>query len=404
MRIALIYSAYPPLEEVRQGDGGADYCRILARHLAARGHEIHVVTEGGGCHLLPGGTDTQAEGGITVHRVIRDWGPWAALNGQYQRLQSVLQETGPDVILVVFPGGGLGCRYILPALVPAMRPVRPVVTSLFTFLPARKPAYAPLFLAASAFLYSQSRLILFESMFQLKLMRLAFPFLARRCSFMPTGSTMELRHKYAAGNTREACARIGLDPGKRYLAFLGVLRRNKNVELFLAAARQVIAHNPDVSLLFLGGKSRQDLTSRYQRRILRLIDDLGLENAVYFTGYLDEERFNQFLLASELCVLPFDERLGRSTLFLAMSAGLPIVTIARSAHMFLRHGESGFLVRSFDEQSLAAAIEQVLHDPGLRERLSRGALAAAEQVSWDQLARKWAELMQTVLVPRGCLA
>src|SRR5712692_240093 len=244
MRIALIYSAYPPLEEVRQGDGGADYCRILARHLAARGHEIHVITEGGGCHLLPGGTDTQAEGGITVHRVIRDWGPWAALNGQYQRLQSVLQETGPDVILVVFPGGGLGCRYILPALVPAMRPVRPVVTSLFTFLPARKPAYAPLFLAASAFLYSQSRLILFESMTKIKLRRLAFPFLARRCFFMPTGSTMELRHKYAAGNTREVCARIGLDPGKRHLAFLGVLRRNKNVELFLAAARQVIAHIP----------------------------------------------------------------------------------------------------------------------------------------------------------------
>ncbi|HEV2717149.1 MAG TPA: glycosyltransferase family 4 protein [Terriglobales bacterium] len=403
MRIALVYSAYPPLEAWQRGDGGADYCRVLATHLAEEGHEMHVIT---GC--APGAAENteQPQPGleVIVHRAIRDWSPSGLLNGQYRRLSNALREVAPHVTLLIFPGGGLGCGYLLPALIPSMEPGRPVVTSLFTFLPARKPVYAPLFLAASAYLYSRSRLILFESMAQLKRMQRIFPSLAPRCEFMPTGCTMEIQEHYDAGRMRERRRRVGLDPGKRYLAFLGQMRRNKHPQLFLEAAQQVRARHGDLQILFIGGSGREALRSRFERRILRLIDDTGMADAVHFTGYTDEQRFNQFLLACDMCVLPFDERLGRSTLFVAMSAGMPMVTIARDDHMFLRHRESGYLVRSFQASDLAAGMEDVLTEPGLRERLSQGALAASEQVSWKRLARRWTDLMSAAASEHACPA
>ena len=54
-------------------------------------------------------------------------------------------------------------------------------------------------------------------------------------------------------------------------------------------------------------------------------------------------------------------------------------------------GRSGVLVDSHGAEDWADALARLVHDPELRERLARGALAQAAQFSWDATAEQTLE-------------
>jgi len=63
----------------------------------------------------------------------------------------------------------------------------------------------------------------------------------------------------------------------------------------------------------------------------------------------------------------------------AMACGCPVVAATTGgAPEAVLHGESGLLVNPGDVEETAAALDRVLGDPALRERLSRGARRRAE--------------------------
>ena len=63
----------------------------------------------------------------------------------------------------------------------------------------------------------------------------------------------------------------------------------------------------------------------------------------------------------------------------------------------LRDGEHCRLVPPGDADLLAAATEDLLRDPALRERLGRGAAALAGLFSWDVIAQRTAAFYQEVV-------
>src|SRR3712207_2115874 len=66
----------------------------------------------------------------------------------------------------------------------------------------------------------------------------------------------------------------------------------------------------------------------------------------------------------------------------AMSTGLPVVcTDADGNRDFCRDGEN-CLMPDATPQAVSAAIQRVLDDPALRERLAAGGLATAQEYDW----------------------
>jgi glycosyltransferase involved in cell wall biosynthesis len=83
----------------------------------------------------------------------------------------------------------------------------------------------------------------------------------------------------------------------------------------------------------------------------------------------------------------------------AMAFGRPVVAAAGGALLELvSDGETGVLVPPRDAEALRAAVERLLREPELRERLGRAArLRAGERFGWDGVIERTLELYTRAL-------
>ena len=108
--------------------------------------------------------------------------------------------------------------------------------------------------------------------------------------------------------------------------------------------------------------------ARYRRRAR----ELGLDSLVRFEGWCDQARTRQLLAASHVLVLPsYDEVLPLAILE-ALAHGVAVVTTpVGEIPALLTHGSNALFVPPGDPAGLAAGLQQVLREPGLREKLAR---------------------------------
>ena len=77
----------------------------------------------------------------------------------------------------------------------------------------------------------------------------------------------------------------------------------------------------------------------------------------------------------------------------AMACGLPVVTtnVGGIPHL-VRDGRDALLVPPGDADALAAAVDRIVAEPGLSERLSRAARETAERHDWSRILPRWSAL------------
>ncbi|HKB15054.1 MAG TPA: glycosyltransferase family 4 protein [Planctomycetota bacterium] len=123
----------------------------------------------------------------------------------------------------------------------------------------------------------------------------------------------------------------------------------------------------------------------------------GLEGRVEFLGPVPSDRVRELLLRSDLAVLPCvvaadGDRDGIPTFLLeAMLCGVPVVTTPVSGiPELVVDGETGFLARPGEPDSLAETIERALRDRALADRV---AARARKRVETTQRVERSAELL-----------
>lgn len=101
---------------------------------------------------------------------------------------------------------------------------------------------------------------------------------------------------------------------------------------------------------------------------------LGIENHVQFTGWVDEDRKDQLINLATVMVLPsYAEGLPMSVLE-AMAAGLPVVaTDVGGIPDVITSGDNGLLVTPGDKSQLREALRHILRDESFRQRISDNA-------------------------------
>ncbi|MUP44147.1 glycosyltransferase [Gramella sp. BOM4] len=78
----------------------------------------------------------------------------------------------------------------------------------------------------------------------------------------------------------------------------------------------------------------------------------------------------------------------------AMALGLPVVsTNVGGIPYLLEHEENGLLVQPGNADEMCMAVECLLKEPGLAERLSENARKKVEKFDWEQVKGQWLELL-----------
>ncbi len=141
------------------------------------------------------------------------------------------------------------------------------------------------------------------------------------------------------------------------------LSPEKDVANLLRAVPDVLAAHPDARFEIAGdGPCRNEL--------LTLAADLGIANNISFLGEIQD--VPALLARASLFVLPSQTEGVSLTLLEAMARGLPIVTTRVGGNPeVVDHGVTGMLVPSRDPVPLACAINEILANPDLGERMGR---------------------------------
>jgi glycosyltransferase involved in cell wall biosynthesis len=181
---------------------------------------------------------------------------------------------------------------------------------------------------------------------------------------------IELERYGPAADRSALRQRLGLDPGRLYVAAVARFHPVKDHASLVGAFGRVAAARPDADLLLVGdGPLRPDLE--------RQVRDLGLAGRAHFLGVRDD--VPDLLRAADLFALTSLSEAASLTLLEAMASELPVVATAVGGNPeMVRDGREGLLAPRGDVPGIAAALTRLLGDPEARRRMGEAGRARVE--------------------------
>ena len=169
------------------------------------------------------------------------------------------------------------------------------------------------------------------------------------------------------------------DKGWRVVANAGRLTVQKGLPHLLAAAKQVVAYNPQTVFLIVGdGEQKEEL--------IRLAADNGIARNVIFTGFQRGQRLRDAFSIADLFVMPSISEPFGLTPFEAAGYGTPsLISYQSGVSEILR---SCLKVDFWDIDLMASKMIGALRSQALLDELSRNARIEFEKLSWQQTADK----------------
>ena len=175
-------------------------------------------------------------------------------------------------------------------------------------------------------------------------------------------------------------ARAHPPPDGGYLRFVGTLEPRKNIGTLLDAYERIVRRRRDFPPLVLAGKTT-DAARPWLDRIARA----PLAGRVRHAGYVAaSERRALFEGAAALVHAAFEEGFGLTVLE-AMTTGVPVVAANRGAIPEVA-GDAALLIDPDDADALAGALERLVDDEALRDRMSATGVARAGLFTWEKAA------------------
>jgi len=150
---------------------------------------------------------------------------------------------------------------------------------------------------------------------------------------------------------------------------MGHLAPLKGFEELIAAVGWVVTQGFDVRLA-VAGEAIYSSSRRYKKKLISLVDSLGLRDTVFFLGF--KEDIPELLAAFDIFVLPSrSEGFGRVNLE-AMAMGKPVIsTKVGGIPEVVLDGITGILVPPGNSRDLGHAIMRLLNDTQLKKSFGR---------------------------------
>jgi glycosyltransferase involved in cell wall biosynthesis len=172
------------------------------------------------------------------------------------------------------------------------------------------------------------------------------------------------------------------------LLFVSDIYVQKNLHGFFNSLSILKKQFPDIKLRVAGAPVDSD----YNDRITTLMHELQLGDVVEFLGNLDSALLTQEYRRTTVFVFPSTVETFGNPLVEAMACGAPIAC-SNTAAMPEVAGEAAEYFDPHDAEDMARVVEKLLNDEGRRVELSRLGIERAKKYSWEETARKTADVL-----------
>jgi len=186
------------------------------------------------------------------------------------------------------------------------------------------------------------------------------------------GNTPDLSTFRPSGNTQLTRRFVG----HHVLLYVGDIHVSRGLDVAIRAMPDVVRSNPRALLLLVGrGKS--------ERELVELARSLGVEQHVRFEGWVDYRRVPDYILASDVCVLPLHRNEHIDTtlpnkLFEYLALGKPVIASdAPPMERVVTESRCGVVFPSGSVPDFARAVD-TLNDSGRRMSMGQAARSAVE--------------------------
>jgi glycosyltransferase involved in cell wall biosynthesis len=136
--------------------------------------------------------------------------------------------------------------------------------------------------------------------------------------------------------------------------------------------------------------------------VMELAHQLGLDEYIWFPGYVSDDDYLTYLSTADICVVPdpsnpFTDRSSMIKVSEYMSLGTPVVAFDLPEHRYTAQ-DAAIYARPNDELELARAISVLMDDPELRRTLGeRGRLRVERHLAWSHSIPHLLAAYQSVL-------
>jgi glycosyltransferase involved in cell wall biosynthesis len=379
-------------QHVPGSTGGSVHVEEVARGLARRGHEVHVVARSAGGEVVDGEFQVHPGKPLTSHRMFR----WTA----ERTVRDLISRLRIDVVLeryYNFAGEGVRAahRCGVPAVLEVNSPVMDHPGSLKAWIDG-----AALFRPMKRIREEQCQ----------KASALVTPLPA----IVPDTVSREKVHQIHWGANVElfrpglmpsgAAAEIPIPPDARVVIFSGSFRLWHGADVLVRAGARVLESRDGEKafFLFIGSGPTYDA-------IAREVGRLGIESRCHLTGAVPYRDMHLYLSRGHIGVAPYQpSRHGQLELgfywsplkiYEYMASGLPVITLdIDPLRDIIRQGRDGLLFDERDEKGLADAMTELVRSPERAREMGRSARErVVAHYSWQVHCEKLERVLLDVI-------
>ncbi len=215
----------------------------------------------------------------------------------------------------------------------------------------------------------------------------------RKIEIINNGIDIERFRPAASGRGKnESRKRFSLDPETFVVTIVAALRPEKNHEMFLRSAADIIAEGRDFKFLVVGD-------GKEAGKLHELATELSLGESVIFLGNRDDvQDIYSVSDVSVLCSSDVVETFPLSVLE-AMASGIPVVaTSVGSITEIIDDGVEGFVIPPGDREALTSRLMMLEEDTTVRREMGRRARERVEKrYSEELMIDRYAEVIMGIL-------
>ena len=378
MKILMLTWEYPP----RIVGGIARVVHDLSKRLIKDGHEVTVVTYRDNADV----PEYENDKGVNVYRVDNyiihpnnfiDWILQLNFNLVSKATEIINKEGGFDVIhahdwLVANAAKALKNAYGIP-----------VVATIHATEAGRNSGIhddTQRYINDTEWMltYEASEVIVNSNYMKNELQRLyALPY--EKINVIPNGINLsnftgierdyDFRRQYAMDN-------------EKIILYVGRLVYEKGIQHLIAAMPKVLSNYHDAKLIIAGRGGMMD-------QLRQEASNLGLNNKIYFTGYLDSKQVQKMYKCADVAVFPSTYEPFGIVALEAMLAGVPtVVSDVGGLDEIVTHGVDGMKAYAGNANSIADSITALLYDHQLATNVAKKAKQKVkEQFNWEKIAQ-----------------
>ncbi len=179
-----------------------------------------------------------------------------------------------------------------------------------------------------------------------------------------------------------------------YILHVGGLEKRKNLPFLIKALKQ-IRKKVDVKLLLVGRPNPKIFNNSHEE-IMKTIESYGLQQDVFFTGYVPDNDLPMLYKNSILYIIPSTYEGFGIPILEAFQQEVPVV-VANNSCLQEIGGEAVAVFSPFDEEELVRiAIELITNESARKELIHRGK-QRLKHFSWEASANEFKVIAQNIV-------